>query len=344
MYSIHPKSLEERLEHAGRWTAELKAWKDTLPAFLDPSKVDPSILVPIFQRQSTVLTLAYAHALILANRQFLLSNFVDLTCPTSEKDKRAEVHIKAALVAISTVNTFVEHGKLYRTFWFSQYVSFCAIATLYVYAIRCYHMQRTSTDQTDVSNGMAVPKRDHMEYFEAAEACRQLIAGKTETNSPSRRYSIILDELKRQVLAEIQGTSSSLNGHPTCTSSSVNRSNTSNKNGVVELRDDLRFTHDDIQLSDFHVRQSECLDTDTSSRMNLGLNIEPAPVVDSQPLPNIMLDSETLDLPFDFIGWNDLDSWVSCLFNLPCVWCYENRLSNNISGDGMARCFRESRL
>ena len=120
MYSIHPKSLEERLAHAGQRTAELKAWKDTLPAFLEPTKVDPSILVPIFQRQSTVLTLAYAHALILANRQFLLSNFVDLTRPASSTDERVEFHIQecveAALVAVNTVSTFVEHRMLYRTF------------------------------------------------------------------------------------------------------------------------------------------------------------------------------------------------------------------------------------
>lgn len=317
MYSIHPKSLEERLEHVGQRTAELKAWKDTLPAFLEPTKVDPSILVPIFQRQSTVLTLAYAHALILANRQFLLSNFADLTRPVSSTDGRVEFHIQecieAALVAVSTVSAFVEHGKLYRTFWFSQYVSFCAIATLYVYAIRCYHTQRTATGLMDMTGGIVVPKRSHMEYFEAAETCRRLIASKTETNSPSRRYSIILDELKRQVLAELQGQSSSFSYHATRTSFGPLGTNASNKDDSAGLRDTSRLVQDNNQPSDFRVRQPGYLGTGLSNRTSSGLTVEPASAVESSSFANIMLDSEDFGLPSDFIGWADFDSWVSNL-------------------------------
>ncbi len=66
-------------ESAERWTGELKTWKESLPAFLEPAKVDPSVLIPIFHRQSTVLRLPYAHALILANRSSLLNNFGELS-------------------------------------------------------------------------------------------------------------------------------------------------------------------------------------------------------------------------------------------------------------------------
>jgi hypothetical protein len=314
MYSIHPKSLEEKLAHAVQRTAELKAWKDTLPAFLEPTKVDPSILVPIFQRQSTVLTLAYAHALILANRQFLLSNFVDLTRPASSTDERVDFHIQecveAALVAVNTVSTFVEHGMLYRTFWFSQYISFCAIATLYVYAIRCYQTQRTTAEPMDVNNAIVIPKRGHMEYFEAAEKCRMLIASKTENNSPSRRYSIILDELKRQVLAEIQGASSSLNGHKTLKSFGLHGTNASNEDESATLRDQLRFVQDDVQSHGFLNRQPEYLDPGTSSRVSLGPTAEPSSKMDSLSFASTTLDSEPFGLPFDFVGWSEFDSWV----------------------------------
>jgi hypothetical protein len=315
MYSIHPKSLEERLAHAGQRTTELKAWKDSLPAFLEPTKVDPSILVPIFQRQSTVLTLAYAHALILANRQFLLSNFVDLTRPAASTNERVEFHIEecveAALVAVNTVSTFVENGMFYRTFWFSQYISFCAIATLYVYAIRLYQTQRTTAEPMDVNKAIGVPRRGHMEYFEAAEKCRILIAGKTENNSPSRRYSIILDELKRQVLAEIQGTSSSLNGDITRKSFGLHGMNASNEDESATLRDQLRFVQDDIQSHHLLDRQPEYLDSGTSSRVSLGPTAEPSSAMDSSSFANTTLDSRQFGLPFDFVGWSEFDSWVS---------------------------------
>ena len=316
IYSIHPKSLEERLAHAENRTAELRAWKDSLPAFLEPTKVDPSILVPIFQRQSTVLTLAYAHALILANRQFLLNNFLDLTSPVSSTDERVEFHIQecveAALVAVNTVSDFVEKGMLYRTFWFSQYISFCAIATLYVYAIRRYQTQRPDAAQMNANDAILVPKRGYMECFEAAEKCRTLIASKTENNSPSRRYSIILDELKRQALAEIRGTSSDLNSHAAGRSFGLHSTNASNEDQSTELRDQWKLAQSGIQAHDlFPDQQVDNSNSGPISRVILGPVGEPSSTMDFPLLATHTMDSEQLGLPFDFVGWPELDSWVS---------------------------------
>lgn len=316
IYSIHPKSPEDLLTHAEQRTAELKGWKDGLPAFLEPTKVDPSILVPIFQRQSTVLTLAYAHALILANRQFLLSNFVDLTRPTSSADQRVELRIQecieAALVVVNTVNNFVENGTLYRTFWFSQYISFCAIETLYVYAIRGYQTQRAAAEQMDTSNATLIPKRGYMEYFEAAEECRTLIARKTESNSPSRRYSIILDELKRQVLAEIKGASTSINNQAARRPFGPHEASTFNEEQSSAVGDHLRLVQDDILSQDlFPNRQSEYLDSYMSSTMSLGPPGASSSTTGIPLLADTTLDSQNLGLPFDIVGWPELDSWVS---------------------------------
>jgi len=329
IYSIHPKSLEERLAHAAHRTAELKAWKDSLPAFLEPNKVDPSILVPIFRRQSTVLTLAYAHALILANRQFLLSNFIDLTRPASYTDDRVEFHIQecveAALVAVNTVSNFVENGMLYRTFWFSQYISFCAIATLYVYAIRRYQMQQATGKQMNKNTIFLVSEKGYMSYFDAAERCRKLIASKTENNSPSRRYSIILDELKRQVLAEIQGTGSCLKSHTPHRPFNLHDANASNEDQPAIARKPLRFVEDQIQPHDpFPNRQQEYVDSGTSSRVSLGPIDETSSTTEFPSLANTTLDSEQLGLPFDFVGWPELDSWVSdrSVSLLNCFYCH----------------------
>jgi hypothetical protein len=313
MYSIHQISKDELLAHAEKWTKELKAWKDSLPAFLEPAKVDPSILVPIFQRQSTVLSLAYAHAVILATRQFLLSNFANLTRPNPTTDHRVEAHIQecieAAVVAVNTVSYFVKNGMLYRTFWFSQYISFCAIATLYVYTIRRFHAQKMPSAQT---GGASSPKRSHMEYFEAAEKCRTLIANKTDTNSPSRRYSIILDELKRQVLAELENTSSRLNADSTNKHFGQERADATNEDHPSFLENQVGSSSQDrVQIhhtfADRHFEYMDAGIPSADSTMNTGESSN----LDLSTLVDPSLDSGQFELPFDFIGWSELDSWVS---------------------------------
>ncbi len=315
LYSIHTISNEDRLAYAEKWTAELRAWKNDLPAFLEPTKVDPSILVPIFQRQSTVLTLAYAHAMILATRQFLLSSFVDLTRPVTNMDEREECHIQecveAALIAVDTVSGFVEYGMLYRTFWFSQYISFCAIATLYVYTIRRFHAQRTYCGSLGDDSNNVASKRSYTECFEAAEKCRTLIANKTENNSPSRRYSIILDELKRQVLAELEGTSARLNGDSHHKSAVHHVMDVTNEGQSVLVGEQLRFGQNNSQSQAAFVDgQFDYIYSENTGRGH-GVTTETSSAMDMPVPADPVLDNEQWGASFDFIGWPELDSWVS---------------------------------
>ncbi|KAL3417444.1 Activator of stress genes 1 [Phlyctema vagabunda] len=204
LYPTNKPADAEWIELAEQYTEELRAWKESLPAFLEPTKVDPSILIPIFQRQSTVLRLAYAHALILANRQSLLSNFADLSRRQEVPDARVEASLKecidAAFLVVDTVNSFIEHRQLFKAFWFTHYISFCAIATLYVYTIQrgIPHQQFGRTGTGDLSKNSPIP------HFEAAEKCQRKIAETTAKTSPFRRYNIILDELKKEVLLRLR--------------------------------------------------------------------------------------------------------------------------------------------
>lgn len=188
------------IEAAGRWTAELKAWKNSLPAFLDSDRVEPSMLIPIYQRQSTVLKLAYAHAMILANRQSILSNFANLSRRQHESPPDIQVSlkecIKAAILVVETVNSFIEEGKMSKAFWFTHYISFCAIATVYVYTIQ----QSLPDESANVQSGGNLLKPAHLEQFQAAEKCQRGIVNTTVKSSPFRRYNIILDELKEVFL------------------------------------------------------------------------------------------------------------------------------------------------
>ena len=188
------------MEASERWTAELKQWKESLPAFLEPTKVDPSMLVPIFQRQSTVLRLAYAHALILANRPSLLSSFADLSrwqgIPLGEPTGSLKECIDAALMVVVIVNGLIEAGQMPKAFWFTHYISFCAISALYVYTIQqCLPHQ---TANLGSSNHESNPTDTR--YFEAATRCQKRIEDTTTMTSPFRRYNIILDELKKEVV------------------------------------------------------------------------------------------------------------------------------------------------
>jgi len=193
------------METAQKITCELKAWKESLPPFLEPDKVDPTMLIPLFQRQSTVLRLAYLNALILANRPSLLNNFADLNRsqnpPSGELESSLKECIDAASAVVETVNGFIEQSRMRKPFWFTHYISFCAISTLYVYTIQ----QNNPGEQLGRSSEGGAA---HLQLFEAAERCQKNIYATTAPSSPFRRYNIILDELKREVLLRLGKTTS----------------------------------------------------------------------------------------------------------------------------------------
>lgn len=197
LYPTNKNPSTDWMETAQQTTAELKAWKESLPPFLEPDKVDPTMLIPIFQRQSTVLRLAYLNAIILANRPSLLSNFADLNRsqnpPSGELESSLKECIDAASAVVETVNGFIEESRMRKPFWFTHYISFCAISTLYVYTIQ---QNQPGEEGNQSSNA-------HLQHFEAAERCQRNIYATTAPSSPFRRYNIILDELKREVLLRL---------------------------------------------------------------------------------------------------------------------------------------------
>lgn len=94
-----------------------------------------------------------------------------------------------------------------KAFWFTHYISFCAIATLYVYTIQQSLPRSQSADGLDDDTNISTQQSTHqrrlvpnIQHFEAAEKCQRSIAETTAKTSPFRRYNIILDELKSEVL------------------------------------------------------------------------------------------------------------------------------------------------
>ena len=116
LYGIQPLRPEVRDSLARKHTESLRHWRQGLAHFLD---VDATLLNPLFQRQSNVLRLAYAHACILVHRPFLLSNFADLTrksYATKAANGKARTEesiaecIKAAMSIVGIVSDLCEGG------------------------------------------------------------------------------------------------------------------------------------------------------------------------------------------------------------------------------------------
>ncbi|KNG85009.1 C6 transcription factor [Aspergillus nomiae NRRL 13137] len=193
LYTINPRSREPPLEVAVRLTAELEEWKKAAPPLFN--SVRATSLIPPLCRQSQVLQLAYSHSIIHATRLFLLNDFTDLSRkpPVSHSTVTSHVHkcIGAAEDVMRIVDTLGKQGVLIRSFWFTHYVCFCAITVVYIYTIQ----QCQLSSYPDASRDME-DKSYLCSLFNLAEACQQHLAEATRKNCPSRRYSIILGELR----------------------------------------------------------------------------------------------------------------------------------------------------
>jgi hypothetical protein len=183
VYTIKSIPDEERLAAAHRLGAELRQWRASLPPFL--GAINPSSLIPSFRRQAMALRMSYSHTVMLAHRPFLLKN----TARHSEDLRRLAREsitecIKAAQSVLEAVDRMAREGRLFHAFWWTHYVCFCALVVVYVWAIQ------------ESNNSPTVAER--RQILDQAERCLTHLAQATATNSPSRKYSIILQELRTE--------------------------------------------------------------------------------------------------------------------------------------------------
>ncbi|KAJ5984159.1 hypothetical protein N7481_006258 [Penicillium waksmanii] len=197
LYSIKPHSRDSPLETAVRLTSELERWKETVPPLFN--SVRPSSLIPPLCRQSQVLQLAYSHAMIHVTRSFLLDDFTDLSRRPRDPHPLVSAHAHKCIEAAEHVMTLVDelaHQTLFiQSFWFTHYVCFCAILVVYIHIIQ-QHRQSLAPSP---SAGSPTDVDKLHSLFLLAETCQQHLAEATRKNCPSRRYSIILEELRREV-------------------------------------------------------------------------------------------------------------------------------------------------
>ncbi|CAO2647452.1 Nn.00g083740.m01.CDS01 [Neocucurbitaria sp. VM-36] len=183
VYTIKSVSDTVRLTAAHRLGLELRAWKASLPPLL--GSINPSSLIPSFRRQANMLKLSYCHAVMLAHRPFLLKNTMHNNdeMRSLAKDGLAEC-ISASQAILDAVDRIAREGPLFHAFWFTHYVTFCALVVVYVWTI-----QESSNSTT---------RDERRNILDQAERCLHHLAQATASNSPSRKYSIILQELRNE--------------------------------------------------------------------------------------------------------------------------------------------------
>ena len=180
-YSVQRHRDSHRLNVATRLNTELAEWRASLPVVLSGS-IHPSSLIQIFQRQIIVLELAHSLTTMLINRPLLL---VD-----SNVDNRPNVNacLSAAKTTLDVVLGFVSDTRTFPSFWYTQYVTFNALSIVYIWLIQRKRGRLTAL----------IPPHPDEELYQIAEAIQKHLEEATQTNAPSLRYSLILEELQHE--------------------------------------------------------------------------------------------------------------------------------------------------
>jgi hypothetical protein len=125
-----------------------------------------------------------------------------------ELGERVQECIFAAKKALEAVDDMASDSTLFHSLWWTSYVTFCALTVVYVWAIQrrkggggyggvpCFDID---CDQTGLT--------------ELAERCYGHLAHVTAEDSPSRRYSLILEELRMEARRDVRRTQPTRHGH-----------------------------------------------------------------------------------------------------------------------------------
>lgn len=201
LYSITSKSGNQRRDATLHLGQELETWHENLPPFL--STIKPSTLIRSFRRQAIALKVAYCHAVMHLYRPFLLNHSTSQPHSDSGTLRTDAMRhcVMAAQEALRTVDSIAKEGPIFHAFWWTHYVTFCALAVVYVWKIQ------QDKHQDDIP-GIVLER-----LFELAERCHIHLGQATAMNSPSRRYSVILEELRVEARASNTAVSDTQSTH-----------------------------------------------------------------------------------------------------------------------------------
>lgn len=218
------------------------------------------MLIPSYRRQATVLKLAHSHAIMHANRLLLLRG------SSSGYESQINECIDAAKSVLQAVDHLAQEGPIFHAFWWTHYVTFCALMVTYVWEAQ---QRRAFGPEWE-------EKASSRRLIRLAERCQMHLANATASNSPSRRYAVILEELR---------TTASLTTEPNLAQANVAQMNLSTIGEFPTL-----------------------MDTSNGAAVNMGRDFagfENLASVEAHPLDE-----------WDTMDWLALDSSVSTCFDL----------------------------
>ncbi|EXJ90432.1 hypothetical protein A1O1_03533 [Capronia coronata CBS 617.96] len=191
LYPLQPLSEDQVYERTVLMLEALYSWRDGLPDFLKPRE-KTLVGQRTFERQNTILKLAYAHLRILVTRRCLLMDFSRLgrSSPTSEDDralKPIQECASAICAILDTIYQLSHRGSMYQAFWFTHYVALVALSTLYVFMIQ--------NSRSSIPQGL-FPDIDSC--FDKAKYCQAQLAALSPNGSQARRHYILLDRLRKR--------------------------------------------------------------------------------------------------------------------------------------------------
>ncbi|KAL4885538.1 fungal-specific transcription factor domain-containing protein [Aspergillus karnatakaensis] len=200
-YVVAGISNRDQLNTIRALCESVSEWHSGLPPLLS-GHIHPSSLVPVFQRQLTVLQLARYHLLMFITRPLLLRNYGQIW-PDCEA---SYIHylgtcLSAAREAVELVLTFVRESQLFHAFWYSQYIAFNALSIIYIYLIQVRRGRILpigsgfghTPDDTHASS------LDETTLYRLSETAQYHLADATVRNAPSWKYSAILQGLRREL-------------------------------------------------------------------------------------------------------------------------------------------------
>lgn len=225
-----------------------------------------------------------------ANRPFLLGNMYSpnpsnadnpVTESSDELPKRVQECILSAKKALQIVDEMAGDSTLFHSLWWTSYVTFCALTVVYVWSIRT----QTSSSGCDESLSSNISP-DVAGLYELAERCYGHLAQATAEDSPSRRYSVILEELRTEARSDI------------------GRGQLPNSNGAVStIHDESDVTVYQQSISTVTGNAHAVDYVGTSDGSSMYLDRDAIGHIDSGVIPTLFDEWQTTD-------WLDLDSLV----------------------------------
>jgi hypothetical protein len=194
IYPLKGTTREAQFENSKLFTAKLRElWKELPPSL---GIVHPDSLSPILRRRTIELRVSCNHAIVLANRPYLLGR--------SDADTRglgsdemagqyAEQGQKAVHAARTVANLWAkvaEEHNVFGAFWIIHHAVFSAVSVLYLYII------------LSIRTGPGLSESDE-EVFVLAQKSQRLLTTATAVNRMCIRYCSILEELREEATKQL---------------------------------------------------------------------------------------------------------------------------------------------